>query len=332
MRKAAEPFHFQATRLGQYLIATNEGPRPAGTTPGGTCAATCRRQARCPGCRHCPAAEHRRRRLRAPSESGDWEIAAAGPTPTRRRREGCATWPEIETNTSGSPRPCDRTTRREVEGFFEAHVHGMAFEFLGGRSAAAGRGTPTASSTRWATASRTATSTTACSRSASPAAGPEEPVTDYDPVGWPTFELLAGARHPEPRAVVLALARARLPRRAAPDRQPAGRQRRAVRALPRQAQLVQRDGRGAPAGPAPVRAAGLHRRAGRRPRPGLVPDRDLTHPGARGDQRRAAGGRDGHRDLRAVRLPRVSTSPCAPRRRSTSASTRCSTWASARCS
>ncbi|MDQ4095355.1 MAG: dipeptidase, partial [Actinomycetota bacterium] len=47
--------------------------------------------------------------------------------------EGCATFPEIEVNVDG-PVMGGRTAYQEVRGFFDAHLHMMAFEFLGGRA------------------------------------------------------------------------------------------------------------------------------------------------------------------------------------------------------
>ena len=55
--------------------------------------------------------------------------------------------------------------------------------------------------------------------------------------------------------------------------------------------------------------AGLHRRAERRAREGLVPDRDRPVRGAAGDQRRQARGGARRRDLRAVRLQRPERPP-----------------------
>ena len=53
------------------------------------------------------------------------------------------------------------------------------------------------------------------------------------------------------------------------------------------------------------RAAGLRRRAGRRPGQGLLPDRHRPVRGAAGDQPGQDGGRPRDRGLRAVRLPRL---------------------------
>ncbi|MBK5307507.1 MAG: hypothetical protein JJD92_12530 [Frankiaceae bacterium] len=187
--KAAEPFHFQPTRLGEYLLATNEGrdtkhagawwdvrkylaaSATSGLTETGSVAVAA-----------------------APSEDAEWRLEPAGNTkPAKDAKDGkkdkkdkdgsdaessyvlsvpargralavkggqltlstagtpltlthvaddnpsdgdangtaCATWPEIDTDAIGRPSPA-ADPAAPVQGFFEAHVHGMAFEFLGG--------------------------------------------------------------------------------------------------------------------------------------------------------------------------------------------------------
>lgn len=198
---AAEPFHFQATRLGRYLLATNEGPdtthdgawwdvrgylAAAGLLPDlDTVLAELGLdglplpgdgivdEAPLPALPTTDALTI----AGAPGEAADWELVAEGDDVERRAEEGqgyvlslpeigkalavrdgaptlvdgaagdpfvlhhvpdgpdgrvCATWPEIPTNTSGEPAPVEGSPVGEVEGLFEAHVHGMAFEFLGG--------------------------------------------------------------------------------------------------------------------------------------------------------------------------------------------------------
>jgi len=173
---AAAPLHFQATRLGEYLIATNEGRDKtyqgatwdvrnylaAGSTAGVVPASTV---VTAP----------------APSQDSEWRLVAAGKNPDAKDDGGqryllsvpsrsaglvvnngtlslgsagtpltlrhvaddnpsdgdkngaaCASWPEIETGASGRPAPATDGPEGRVQGFFEAHVHGMAFEFLGG--------------------------------------------------------------------------------------------------------------------------------------------------------------------------------------------------------
>ena len=46
---------------------------------------------------------------------------------------GCAAWPEIETQATG-PYPTGATPYGETAGYIDAHLHMMAFEFLGGRA------------------------------------------------------------------------------------------------------------------------------------------------------------------------------------------------------
>jgi hypothetical protein len=46
---------------------------------------------------------------------------------------GCAAWPEIDVDVSG-PYPTGPTAYGTVTGYIDAHMHGMAFEFLGGRA------------------------------------------------------------------------------------------------------------------------------------------------------------------------------------------------------
>ncbi len=201
---AAEPFHFQATRLGQYLIATNEGPdtsyegawwdvrgylAAAGVLPA---LPTGELGLPLPGDGLMDEAPWPSMPTSdsvtvasEPGEAADWAVVAAGEDPDARApKDGgqayvlslpsedkalavvdgaltlvagdagdgfafhhvadddpndddangtaCADWPEISTNTSGLPSDPGGNPAGEVEGFFEAHIHGMAFEFLGG--------------------------------------------------------------------------------------------------------------------------------------------------------------------------------------------------------
>jgi microsomal dipeptidase-like Zn-dependent dipeptidase len=52
---------------------------------------------------------------------------------TFRETSGCATYPEVEVNAIGDP-STGSPRYGEVSGFMEGHMHGMAFEFLGGRA------------------------------------------------------------------------------------------------------------------------------------------------------------------------------------------------------
>ena len=141
--KGAEPFHFQATDLGMYLlygteadfVSTGAGDPLGLTGSGGVVAAD------------------------KPSPSADWKVThrngtfrftlpASGealgvddsgalvvadrPTPFELRlTSSCAAWPEVETNVSGRPHRGENSFA-EVRGYTDAHTHHMAFEFLGG--------------------------------------------------------------------------------------------------------------------------------------------------------------------------------------------------------
>ena len=51
---------------------------------------------------------------------------------TLARTGGCAAWPEIQTNVKGRV-PGGETPYSEVTGYFDGHLHAMAYEFIGGR-------------------------------------------------------------------------------------------------------------------------------------------------------------------------------------------------------
>ena len=183
----AEPFHFQATDLGRYLlygtardfVAAADSPlgtgadQAAGSVPGGvasglTVGATdvagravgdgAAADATGRGSGVVAAAE--------PSELADWEVdehgngfritlpamgkaLGVGPSgalelhdardksPVTRftfaLTQGCAAFPEVEVGVDG-PVATGATPYGEVRGFLDAHLHMMAFEFLGGRA------------------------------------------------------------------------------------------------------------------------------------------------------------------------------------------------------
>lgn len=133
----ATPFRLQATALGSYLLYGPDGRMPA-SGPLGTVIPTTG-----PG----PAADWRaveeggalrltnvasgrrlgvgvlRRVAQGDSTTPRWSL-----TPT----DGCATFPEVELNVSGTPFTGASPTAR-VRGFLDAHVHLNADRFLGGR-------------------------------------------------------------------------------------------------------------------------------------------------------------------------------------------------------
>ncbi len=205
--EAAAPLHFQATTLGTYLLAANEG-----------------RDTSVEGAwwddRSYYAADGTF--ADAPSVTTEWVVTAAGEDPEAQvngpkgqdyvltsgnttlepvrfhhvadddkgdddpNGTACANWPEIRTNTSGAPAPSDKGAADQALGFFEAHIHGMAFEFLGGEFRC---GSPWHKyGVEYALPN--------CEEDGKPfndvlevAVGDgTAALSDYDPVGWPTFD------------------------------------------------------------------------------------------------------------------------------------------------
>jgi hypothetical protein len=133
-----ERFRLQATALGRYLLyGAGRDFMGRGRGP-------------------LPISPLRVQSEAAPSESADWTVQAAdggytlrlgdralgvqdgrlvlGDVSTRfafAPADGCAAYPEAETNVRGEPRV--RSRFGEVRGLLDAHMHMMAFEFLGGR-------------------------------------------------------------------------------------------------------------------------------------------------------------------------------------------------------
>lgn len=63
----------------------------------------------------------------------DGNTGVAGSNFGFERTDGCTPFPEVEVNVSG-PIMGGQTSFQEVRGFMDLHLHGMAFEFLGGRA------------------------------------------------------------------------------------------------------------------------------------------------------------------------------------------------------
>ena len=184
-RAGAEPFHFQATTLGKYLLFDSQqeflasGSDPA--SPGVTSADS-------------------------PSDSAVWTVrkpggftfqssggGLRGGSPLSlgsahqfalRTVEGCATWPEVTTDIDGRTF-AGVSSFQEVRGTTDAHTHGMAFEFLGGMAHC---GRP------WSPFGVTVALVDCPDHSGNGAGAALEnltrngsPVGTHDPVGWPTF-------------------------------------------------------------------------------------------------------------------------------------------------
>ena len=187
----------------------------------------------------------------------------------RRGPRAALAYPEADVNINGDPH-AGVTPYQEVRGYVDAHTHGMAFEFLGGK-VHCGRpwheyGAPYAlvdCPDHELTQGNGAILESFLSGERQPRPGRLADVQG-----------LAGAELADPRGHLLPVARALLARRAAALRQPAGREQQALPALPAQAQLLRRHGLDPPAGARHVRVPGLHRRPVRRPGQGLLPDRE----------------------------------------------------------
>ena len=131
-RLLGEPIHFQATRLGSYLLHTKERTFLTAADDGTVT------------------------RAAEPSEQGDWTVRRIegrftftvaggsltstpdGPRVTDhgtayplRVTTGCAAYPEVRVDVTGRPH-AGVTGIQEVRGYVDAHTHGMAYEFLGG--------------------------------------------------------------------------------------------------------------------------------------------------------------------------------------------------------
>ncbi len=130
---AGAPFFFQATGLGRYLIGEPGGRLVAADGDAVTLADE-----------PSPAAEWtaRRRGKGYTLTSPDGSLRARGRTVTTddrgtafrlRRAPGCTAYPESAIDISGRPH-AGISPFQEVRGYVDAHTHGMAFEFLGGKA------------------------------------------------------------------------------------------------------------------------------------------------------------------------------------------------------
>jgi microsomal dipeptidase-like Zn-dependent dipeptidase len=136
----AAPFRLQATELGRYLLYGKRRDFLAGTDQG----VVSQRQASwdadwrvdgAPGAFRLDLPE--RKRALAAGPDGRLRLAAGEPGAagqfTFERADGCAEFPEVEVNATGEPLR-GKTPYAEVRGLVDAHMHMMAFEFLGGRA------------------------------------------------------------------------------------------------------------------------------------------------------------------------------------------------------
>ncbi len=182
-RTAAEPFFFKASDLGEYLLYDSEGKHltagPGSVTSAPTANAGSRWTVRRTAAGFTLTGTH------GVLTGGTPVTAGAGDAFAPRLADGCARFPEIGTQISGRPF-AGVTGFQEVRGTTDAHTHGMAFEFLGGRAHC---GRP------WSPYGVTV-ALTDCPDHAGMGAGAllenltrtGAPVGTHDTVGWPTFQ------------------------------------------------------------------------------------------------------------------------------------------------
>ncbi len=141
--RGAAPFHFRATDLGKYLVYGTK--RDFVTRAGGPLLGL--------------GTSNRIVMAAKPSKRGDYTVTKKGPgfrfalgngglavagdgalvfgkQPTAfrlRATTGCAKYPEVQVNIKGAPH-AGQTAHQQVVGYVDAHTHGMAYEFLGGRA------------------------------------------------------------------------------------------------------------------------------------------------------------------------------------------------------
>ncbi|HEX6246832.1 MAG TPA: hypothetical protein VFZ64_03085, partial [Nocardioidaceae bacterium] len=140
----AEPFHFQATDLGKYLLygkledfVSAGSTGPAGLLGSSDAVVSADRPSKRADWK--VAERDGTFRLRLPAvgkalgvdEEGRLVLADDPVGIEIRRTDSCADWPEVETNVTGRPHRGE-TPFAEVRGYTDAHTHGMAYEFLGG--------------------------------------------------------------------------------------------------------------------------------------------------------------------------------------------------------
>ncbi len=185
-RTAAEPFHFQATDLGAYLLlAKDESFVSVGLL--GAVGRTPTASARTVWTVERTSGGFTFTRDGATlGVDGRGTVTRTGATPfALRLTTGCASWPEITTNVEGEPHR-GASPFQEVRGYLDAHTHGMAFEFLGGQVHC---GRP------WSPYGVKAALTDCVDHQLANGAGAllenlmrsGAPVGTHDPVGWPTF-------------------------------------------------------------------------------------------------------------------------------------------------
>lgn len=131
---AGTPFRFQATDLGVNLLYTTDRKFLSATRSGAVSAAD----------KPSVAAEWITRKTAKgftfqladgrylTGRGGDMAVGSAPTTYPLHTTTGCPVYPEVQVDVSGKPH-AGVSNFQEVRGYVDAHVHGMAFEFLGGK-------------------------------------------------------------------------------------------------------------------------------------------------------------------------------------------------------
>ena len=233
----------QATDLGRYLFYGHGRGLPGGRR------ATASRPPAEPSDDSDWTVDERRRRVHDRQRASPTSALAVGGGGRCRRRAGsggdagrsssspptgCPEYPEVDVNVTG--RPDHRLAAYgEVTGLLDGHMHGMAYEFLGGKAHC---GKP------WDRFGAPYALRDCVDHEVGGGCGAVlenvlygNPARCHDPVGWPTFDELARPQVADPRADLLALARARLARRPARVREPVRREPGPLRALSAEAEL-----------------------------------------------------------------------------------------------
>ena len=130
----AEPFHFQATDLGSYLL-WDSGQKFVdagllGVTGAAKPAKSADWTAKRSGSSFVFSLASTKQGLSVRPD-GKVATAPAGTPFALALATGCQAWPDADVNVSG-PAFGGATTQQEVRGYVDGHTHGMAFEFLGG--------------------------------------------------------------------------------------------------------------------------------------------------------------------------------------------------------
>ncbi|XAY06207.1 hypothetical protein DSM112329_03071 [Paraconexibacter sp. AEG42_29] len=189
----AEPFRLQATRLGDYLLygkagdflsTTAGGAVVTSTDPGPAADFTVDRAAGnqaftlvSQAGKALTVGDGGRLALTTPGSAGRFTFVPA---------EGCATFPEAELGATGKP-STGKTPYSETKGLIDAHMHMMAYEFLGGSIHCGAPWNPYGITKALPTCAKDNIVNQQGSGVVDNFLAGGNPIQQKDPVGWPTF-------------------------------------------------------------------------------------------------------------------------------------------------